>query len=180
MANLDSPRGLKPVYMKSGGDLPASIKLVANGEIFRGDPVKLEADGDVAASTANTDRLLGVATTYASGAGQEVMVVKHPDLVYEAQLDDASTFTDTEYGLMCGLAYSAGNASTKLSGIEIDASSAANSDQQLRIEKGPSGNVVKQTPDNAAGANAVVYVSIFDGFENTVSKAAATDTSPGV
>ena len=167
--------------MKSGGDLPAPITMVANGRIFRGDAVILEADGDALASTANTDRLLGVAVSYADASGDSVLVMKHPDVVYEAQLDDATTFNDTSYGLMCSVVYThAGSTTTQLSGMEVDGDSGANSDLQLRVEKGPSGNVIKQTPDNAAGLNAVVYVSIFDGFENTVSKAAATDSTPGV
>jgi len=179
MANSDTRRGFVPAYHKLGGEI-TSIKHTSNGEIFKGDAVKLEADGDVAAATPG-DRLYGVAVNYVSAADKDVYVVRDPYVVFRVQSDNNTTQpAETDYGRFADIATEhAGDSTTQLSGMELDGGTITAGSAQLRIEQ-KDASILVPVPDNAAGANSELYVSLFEQHDGIVSAAATVDTTPGV
>lgn len=142
MANTDRPSGLRPVGTISGAPWQGHVRSYpvdsSNGTaIFRGDPIKLEDDGNVAPATAG-DLLLGVcvgvevsrtvaATEHpgylpASTAGT-VMVCVGPDVIYEIQEDSVGgAMVATNVGSNGDIAVTAGSTTTGNSKVELDSS----------------------------------------------------------
>ena len=178
MANPDRPIGLRYAYHKLGGE-PSVIKHTSNGEIFAGDAVILESDGDVDAATAGA-RLYGVAVNYVSTTGEDVWVIKDPYAVFSIQDDGVSaTIAEADYGRFADLIVAAGDTDSGLSRMELDTSSITANSAQLRIEK-KNGSILVQRPENSIGKNAEVYVSLYEHHDMIAPAAATVDTSPGV
>ena len=179
MSNTDRPRGAIPVGTLSGSPVSGTIRRypvdASNGTaIFRGDFVKLEADGNVAPATAG-DVLLGVAmgpvvdraipaTEHpgylpASTAGY-VRVAVGPDILYEVQEDSVGgDMTAAMVGANGNIAAGAGSTTTGVSGHELDSSDVTTNNgsaatAQLRVV------ALVDREDNAVGTNAKWLVRI--------------------
>lgn len=149
MPNLDRPRGAEPK-----GACVRSNAYVSGGAVFPGDFVSLDSSGRVVAASA-TAALVGVAMSYASGAGQDVIVADHPDQLFIVQADDGTVDAQTDIGLNYDILATAGNAVYRTSRMELDASTQATTAtlplKLLGIEK---------RPDSALGAFVSCVVAI--------------------
>jgi hypothetical protein len=150
MANRDEPKGFEP-----WGRIYQCNTYTAESAIYKGDLLKLNANGTVEPCAAGTTPAIGVALNYSAAAG-EVLVADHPDQMFVCQSDDA---TDPDAQTDMGLNYNivVGTASTlyRRSAMEIDGSTGA-TDSNLPIK------MLKVLPavDNALGANARVICTI--------------------
>ena len=179
MSNTDRPRGAIPVGTLSGSPVSGTIRRYpvdsSNATaIFRGDFVKLEADGNVAPAAAG-DVLLGVAlgpvvdraipaTEHpgylpATTAGY-VRVAVGPDILYEVQEDSVGgDMTAAMVGANGNIAAGAGSTTTGVSGHELDSSDVTTNNgsaatAQLRVV------ALVDREDNAVGTNAKWLVRI--------------------
>jgi hypothetical protein len=117
MANSDRPRGAE-VY----GRVKQANKYKAGGAIYPGDFVHLEADGKVDAAAAG-ESLIGVALSYASADGEDVIVSDHPDQRYVVQGNEDDIDAQTDIGLNYNIVATAGDTSYKISRHELDTTS---------------------------------------------------------
>lgn len=176
MANVDAPRGLRPVKHLDGSPYNGACNryYVPSSDgtaIFIGDAVKSagSADADGVASVAqaaagNTIRgvVIGVepvtdeSLVYrAASTERYVYVADAPDLIFEIQEDsDGGALTAASVGLNADLIVAAGSTTTGTSGMELDSSTAATGSAQLRIL-----GLVRR-PDNEIGTNAAWQVMI--------------------
>jgi hypothetical protein len=140
MANVSRIVGLRPVKHINGsawtGQTESFAFLAADGTAaFVGDLVKFGGSGDAngvpqaTRSTADADLHVGVlagfvpdysnlnnpASYRAASTARTAMVIVDPTVVYEIQADAAAAITDI--GLNIGLTYTAGSATTGLSGL---------------------------------------------------------------
>lgn len=128
MANADRPSGFRPY-----GRVLRCTRYIAGAAVYPGDVVHMEDDGKVDPATAS-EAAIGVAASYASGDGQEVLVWDDPDQRFVAQLDNGTSLAQTAVGLNFNIVATAGNSSYKQSRMEVDSSSAAtNSTLPLRL-----------------------------------------------
>lgn len=127
MANADRPQGLRPE-----GELKRSTEYEAGSEVFPGDLVAMAADGQVDAAAAG-GAALGVALTYASAAGEKVFVSDDPEQRYTVQADEADIADQASVGQNADIVAAAGDGTYKVSRQELDSSTAAAADGQLRI-----------------------------------------------
>lgn len=149
MANLDQPKGLAP----KGVPLRAN-KHVAGGAIFPGDAVSLDSSGRVVAASA-TSALCGVSNSFASAAGESVMVWDHPDQLFAVQADEADIDAQTDIGLNYDIVATAGSATYRMSRMELDSSTgAATATLPLKLLG------IEERPDNALGAQVDCIVKI--------------------
>jgi len=128
MANTARPRGFQPYE--------EALRLSAyeaDGTIYPGDCVKIEADGKVVSASAG-DRLLGVAANYAV-AGNKVMVWDHPDQKFVATADAGGSVSvaQSDIGLNADILATAGNSTYKQSRMEVDISTKVNTAAQVRL-----------------------------------------------
>lgn len=135
MANVDNPHGLGALRRMGGGPLETRVfvKLASFGTgIFRRDVVHQVA-GDAtegaiieawSSATPGTTAPSGVALNHgAASARTEHQVYVDTDIICEAQdNDDTDGVTAANLGLNANIEAGAGNATTKLSGHEIDES----------------------------------------------------------
>lgn len=162
MANIDNPHGLAPCGRgMSGGELTLQklSKLVGTaGAIFIFDPVARDADGSISKTiTPGTTPLAGVALNHGPTlVASDHLVIVSPDAVFEAQ-DNGETdgFAAVDMGLNCNLENNAGNALSKLSGTELDESTALET-ATLDVHM----IQLYRSIDNAYGSNARVEVII--------------------
>lgn len=150
MANADLPNGAVPK-----GPVLRLNEYIAAGAVYPGDLVKQEAGGRVEAAAAATDACIGVAMSYASGAGVNVIVADDPNQLFEMQADDSTIDAQTDVGLNYEIAIGSPNTTYRRSGMEIDASTqATTATLPLKVLK------VIDRPDNALGANVRCVVKI--------------------
>lgn len=132
MANTDSPQGLRPrsPYAKTHKYVAATA-----ASIFRGDPVKLENDGNITVAAAGNG-LLGVAGAIFSSTGTPmtyhttanaagvIHVYDDPDEIFIIQDDATGTASAvTHVGNQADhITYAAGNTDTGQSIVELDIS----------------------------------------------------------
>src|SRR6185503_789078 len=134
MANVDNPHGLAVIRRRGGGPLETQVmrKLVGFGTaIFKNDVVMQKA-GDATygavvepgLTTPGTTQPSGVALHWdAASHAADIWVFTDWDVVMEAQdNNDTDGFTQANKGLNGNIECSAGNATTKLSGHELDES----------------------------------------------------------
>lgn len=120
MANSDRPSGLRPY-----GAILRCTPYTAGAVIYPGDAVHLEADGKVDPAVAS-EAIIGVAATYASADGDEVLVWDDPDQKFVVQDDGVSaTLSQTNVGRNYNIVATAGNSTYKQSRMELDADSGA-------------------------------------------------------
>jgi hypothetical protein len=116
----------------------------------------MAADGQIDASV--TAPLLGVALSYASAAGQEVLVADDPDQMFVVQSDAALAATDV--GINAPLTLGTPSTTYKRSGCELDGANAA-ADAALDVKI----LGISPEPGNEAGAvNVDVIVKINSHF----------------
>lgn len=160
MANSDNPHGARPISTLHGGafyveELP---KDSGGGNIFIGDFVSREADGNIAAGgTPGTTVISGVSSNYsATGSAGTHSVYTDPAVVYEIQdNNDTDGIAAADLGLNANVEYNAGSTTTFLSGHEIDESTAdVTNSLDLHLLR------LFNVPDNAHGANARIEVLI--------------------
>ena len=160
MSNANNPHGLRPLGISlSGGpafiDKLSKIATYATA-IFMYDAINRVADGSIEASaTPGTTAYSGVSLDYgkASSATDHLVVIS-PDAIYETQNDDGTTgLVAADMGLNANLILGAGSATTKLSGHQIDQSTAQTTNT-LDVHLLGLLNV----PDNAFGAYARIEV----------------------
>ena len=145
MANLDSPSGARPVAHRNGAPYNGSFRVysVAAGDgtaLYVGDFVKIAGTGQTingrvlqdVVRAATGDVITGVVVGVkpdtqdslryrAASTQREIYVADNPDLVFEIQEGSSGTaLTANDIGLNCNFVVAAGNATTGLSGTQID------------------------------------------------------------
>ena len=179
MANADSPRGFQPAGHRNGGVVRSNEFNIAYNyatKIYRGDAVELSS-GKVTVATAASTTILGIfngcsykddtgaiifspywpgAALADSAAVVKCSIFTDKGILFEVQCDSAVAYVDaTHRGTVCDLiATTSGSTITGQSGQEITPGTTG--DAQFMIYQ------LVDRPDNAAGANAKVLVSIND------------------
>lgn len=140
MANLDMPKGFE-----CKGEPLRVNKYEAGSACYPGDLVTLANDGQVDPCAAGTI-VLGVCMTYASAAGQAVMVADHPQQLIIGQVAASEVDNQTDIGNVADIVATAGNSTYKVSRHEVDGSTlAGGSSAQLQILG------IVDSPNNALG-----------------------------
>jgi hypothetical protein len=183
MANTDRPQGLIPVRHLDGRPYTGATNFYladSSNAIYVGDPVKSGGSAGAAgvfvngvncegmptidvAATGNT--LRGVCVGFlplqsnlsllhkeANSTKRIAIVVDDPNVVFEVQADGSTAAVDV--GENADITYTAGNATSGISAVELNTASHVATTAQLRIL----GFVSR--PDNAIGANAKLHVLI--------------------
>lgn len=149
MANKDIVKGAEPV-----GPIKRLQVYVAAGAIYPGDFVKKDSAGKVAQAAAS-DALVGVAMSYASGDGVELVVADDPNQLFMIQADDATIDAQTDIGLNYDIVVAAANTTYRRSGMELDASTqATTATLPLKLVR------IDRSVDNALGNNVKCIVQI--------------------
>lgn len=149
MANKNQAIGLRP-----HGELIRARKYIAGSTVYPGDPVSIATDGKVDPSI--TVPLVGVALSYASGDGVEVMVADHPDQMFEIQANGAISQSDIQGNFDLSL----GTASTlyKRSACVMDASTADNTVATLAVKLLAIGDEITQE-EGATNVDVIVKIN---------------------
>lgn len=152
MPNVDAPRGF--VLYQSGGKSFKVRKYTKDTAeaIYKGDLVRLAADGEVEPYDAGDNKALGVAMEYVAASGTSILVCDDPDALYLAQHDETAAAADV------GLNYDvlATNGSGGLSAHEVDTSTAATTvNLPIKVI-----GLADHVNNNAWGANAAVICKI--------------------
>lgn len=116
MPNLNRPDGFK-VY----GRLLRATEWEAGSAVYPGDCVTLASDGQVDTST-NSGDIMGVCLSYASAAGQKILVADHPDQLFVAQASSGAIDTQTDIGNTAVILATAANTVYKTSRQAVDTS----------------------------------------------------------
>lgn len=149
MANKNQPVGLKP-----HGELIRARKYIAGSAVYPGDPVSIATDGKVDPSV--TVPLAGVALSYASGDGVEIMVADHPDQIFEIQANGAISQSDIQGNFDLSL----GSPSTlyKRSACVMDAATADNTVATLAVKLLAIGDEISQE-EGATNVDVIVKIN---------------------
>lgn len=133
MANRDEPKGFEPK-----GVARRANAYLSGGIVYPGDAVRLDNSGRVVAASAS-NALLGVALSYASAAGQSVLVADEPNQEFIVQADDADIDAQTDINLNYNILATGGDTLFKISRMELDSDTGATSSilplKLLGIEK---------------------------------------------
>lgn len=132
MANVDNPHGLRPLMRTLEGGFPFCREYKKDSSegtaIFQWDAVNRENDANIeaASATPGTTTYQGVSLNYGAASTETFhIVIISPSAVYEAQdNDDSDGFAEADMGLNVNLELNAGSATTKISGHELDESTA--------------------------------------------------------
>jgi hypothetical protein len=168
MANADNAIGFVPIKHKTGGEIRLTeykIKSGYNTALGKGDPLMGTGDGYVEEAAATEEEIIGVfagcryidangnpvyseywpANTATKGAADAAALVwDDPMIVFRIQCD---TLALTDVGALADYDTGAPSATTRLSGVELVASSTA-TPASVRILG------LSDIPDNAVGAYA--------------------------
>jgi hypothetical protein len=150
MANVSRKTGFRPL------GTPLRVRpYIAGAAIYPGDMVMAPAsDGQVDASAGGAaESLLGAAMTYASAAGETVLVCDHPDQLYRVQMASGETEATTLVGDYCEVKATAGDSTYKISRQEVDTVAETNT-KPLRVV------ALDSLVNNSWADNADVIVSI--------------------
>ena len=154
MANTSRPQGFRP----KGKPLRVN-KYVAAAAIYPGDAVKQESGGRAQAvsldATEYTGAVLGVAISYASGAGQEVLVADDPQQLFIVASSGTNPDAQTDVGLNYSILGSDPSTAYRISRQRMKQDSGV-SDSNLPLKL----LGVDERPDNALGASADCIVAI--------------------
>ena len=154
MANIDAPRGFKPVGTLHGGDPVAHEYVVTAGQvIYRGDPVIMTTAGTISiAAAASSTLILGISAEWITTAatGKTCMIYDDPDTLFEVQMTTGITasLANCVFATSDIVTYATGNTTTGLSIMELD-TPGTSSLPWLILRLSPS-------PDNAWGEHAKV------------------------
>jgi hypothetical protein len=127
MANADRPKGFWP-----HGKVLRASEYEAGSACYPGDFVSLASDGQVDPTSAGAT-ILGLCLSYASAAGQKVLVCDDPEQRYEGQADESEIDAQTDVGNNCDITATGGSSTYKTSRQEIDSSTIGTSSAQLTI-----------------------------------------------
>lgn len=119
---LFNKKGNKNMAAKPHGDLLRVNSYVAGGEIKIGDFVRKNSDGKVVVAAAS-QAPLGVAMSYASDDGKEIIVADHPDQEYLVDKSASAPSSQTDYGLNYNIV--ASTSTYKESAHKLDSASGA-------------------------------------------------------
>lgn len=119
MANDNRPRGFKPY-----GRIWRVGTYQSGGEIFAGDAVKFDADGEVVAGTV-AGALCGVAAHYVAAQGSAIAVYDSPEQEFVGQMDETEVNAQTDINLNYDFVAGTGSATYLRSAHEFDSSSQA-------------------------------------------------------
>lgn len=186
MANT-SRKGFWPIGTLSGAPWSGAVHKMkvddAAADVFLGDLVRLEADGNVAPITAATDAILGsvvgvlpvtaqnptealnlsgntevkLAQKYSSAAG-EVLVCVAPDAIYATE--STSAVDSTGVGASCNVAISTGDTTTGLSRqVAGTATLGTSATSQLKII-----GIAPSAGNDTSSANTKLHVTINTSF----------------
>lgn len=178
MANVDAPRGLKPVRYASGAPYNGAfnryyVPATDSTAIFIGDPVTLagSADADGVATVAQSAAagviagvVVGVEAETAdslkyraASTARYVYVADDPNLLFSIQEDSVGgALAATDVGNNADIVVGSGDTNTGMSGVELDSSDKKTATAQLRIVG------LDPRPDNEIGANADWLVRIVE------------------
>ena len=149
MANTNQAIGAMPAER-----LYPMQEYTAAGIIYPGDFVMLESGGRVIVATA-TQALIGVAVSYASAAGQKVLVADHPDQKFVIQSDGATPAVQADIAFNYDITPGSPNSTYRRSSMQLaSASKAATATLPLRLVR------ISKEASNALGANAKCVVVI--------------------
>lgn len=164
--------GLRPYRHISGGVIRFNEYKIASGyatDLYRGDPVRLLTTGYIARSGATDTDVLGpfmgamytatdgsvvfsqhwpASTTTLGSADVTAWVSDDPNVEYLIEASEAATFAAV--GGSADMVINAGNATTKLSGVTLNAGAIVTSTAQLRILG------KEEVPDNNWGDSDVI------------------------
>lgn len=150
MANLAISRGLQPY-----GGVQGMGYYVAGAEVFPGDLVKYNSSGLVVAAAAS-DASCGVAASYASASGVELMVFDRPEqkftIIASGSVPAAQTDINLNYNFIAGT----GSSTYKLSRFTLDSATGGATTATLPLKL----LGIERRPNNALGANAECVVLI--------------------
>ena len=169
MANADNAIGFVPIKHKTGGEIRLNEYKIASGyavSLGKGDPLMGTGDGYVEEAAAGEEEIIGVfagcryidtngnpvyseywpaSTTTKGSADVTALVWDDPMIVFRIQCD---TLALTAVGALSDYDTGAPSATTRLSGVELVASSTATTGRSVRILG------LSDIPDNAVGAYA--------------------------
>ncbi len=149
MANADRPRGFWP-----HGKVLRITEYESGSACYPGDMVVLASDGQVDPSASAGTAPLGCCLTYASAAGQSVMVCDDPEQKYVVQADETQASSQAIVGCAADIVVTAGNSTYKTSRQELDSSDLAQSSGPLIV-------LAREVrPDNAFGDQVDLIVKI--------------------
>lgn len=161
MANADTPMGAWPAINMFGGNLGQiiSTKVKASQTVYQGDIVSADATGTVAAATANDGVIVvGVAAEYKVGNSSgttDIAIWPAYMYLFGIQTDTGTTVAATAVWATANHVAGSGNATTKMSGHELDASDLGTGLQMRVIDK-------INTPSNNWGEAHVDALVIFN------------------
>lgn len=165
MANEDSPRGFWPTRHLAGGEIRTEEMVLTTGKTaYKGDLLKCVAAGTVEPSGANDGVIVvGVAAEYVddsgSAGGKKILVYADPNIAFGVQADTGTSPTSADVFATANHEAGAGNATTKMSGHELDASDIGTGGQ-LEILG------IIDRPDNAWGEHVDLEVRIAEHKRN--------------
>ena len=151
MANVDFPKGASAVKHQYGGRIIASLYL-AGAEIFAGDFLVDNADGDPRAAGAGGD-VFGASLNYASGTQVEVHAYEDPGIIFMCQADGAVDQIDQFSS--ADVVATAGVALTGRSQHQVNASAGSGAATLVILDK-------VDRIDNTWGANVDLLVIIHE------------------
>lgn len=161
MSNVNDPKGLYPIRHLCGGVIsPSRYVMTASTTVFKGDVLKVVANGTVEPAAAGDGLIIvGVSAEYkvAPATGiTHVLVYDDPYIVFGVQANlHSGTVGQADVFATANHIVAAGSASTGLSGHQLNTSNIGTG-AQLKIV----GKI--DTPDNDFGVNYVELCVIFN------------------
>lgn len=126
----------------------------SGGEIFKGDLVKFDSDGEIVAASAS-DATCGVAAHYVSAQGKEIKYYDDPNQEYVTQASGTDIDAQTDINLNYDFVAGAGNSTYEISRYELDSTSGnTTATLPLKLLR------VLNTPQNSLGAQVDCIVKI--------------------
>lgn len=126
MANLDAPKGFRPIYAIGGqhGRTNKYALAAANTIIGIGDLLCRTNAGVVDRAAATSVQIIGVAAeAKAASSGGYILVYDNPDQVYEAQTDNGVGVLTAQTDMNLNADFVVANATNGVSRMEIDENS---------------------------------------------------------
>lgn len=149
MANVARPQGARPK-----GVAERANRYVSGGAVYPGDLVLLDSSGRAVAASA-ASALCGASASYASAAGQDILVYDDPNQQFIIEASGSEIDAQTDINLNYDIVASAPSSAYKMSRMRLDSSTGGTSATlPLKLLD------VERRPDNALGANVDCVVKI--------------------
>lgn len=156
MANTSRPQGFRPFR-----DILRLTPYIAHEAIYPGDPVKLIGGNNSTSQllaevglAAAGNAIMGIAATYASGAGVEVKVYDHPDQLFMAEVDDATIDNNLDLGLTIDFVAASPDTTYKVSRAVLDGDVTGTTTYPFRLLG------IIRAVDNAFGSDVKAIVNV--------------------